>query len=244
MNLTVLGCGDAFGNGGRNNTSFLLTGSQSERVLIDCGASTLIRLKYEKIDLESISTIIITHFNGDHFGGIPFFLISSMFESLRNNPLTIVGPIGVQQRVLELQEAMYRGTSERMQDLKIEFVEYRSDMEVVFGDKKITAFAVDHSPKSSPHGVRLTWEGKIFAFSGDTSWTNNLIHLAEKSDVFICECNFLTDSQFGHISFEEISNYRHKLNCKQLWLTHMNDEVIEATDTKMNKLHDGMKLDF
>ena len=75
-----MGCGDAFGNGGRNNTSFLVS-NEEERVLMDCGASTLIRLKHEEIDLESISTIIITHFHGDHYGGIPFFLISSMFEN-------------------------------------------------------------------------------------------------------------------------------------------------------------------
>jgi ribonuclease BN (tRNA processing enzyme) len=244
MILTVLGCGDAFGNGGRNNTSFLLTNESNEHVLIDCGASTLIRLKNEQIDLEFVSTIIITHFHGDHFGGIPFFLISSIFENRRTSPLTIVGPVGVEKRVLELLEAMYQGTVEKMVDLKIVFVEYKPDSDLVIGKKIITAYPVDHSPHSNPHGIRLEWGNKIFAFSGDTSWTESLIPLGKDADIFVCECNFVSGSGFGHISYQELLTNQKRLQCKQLWLTHMNSEVINDKSITMNKLFDGMKLEF
>ena len=55
LTLKVLGCGDAFGNEGRFNTSFLVS-SEEESVLLDCGASTLIRLKQEKVSLENTYT--------------------------------------------------------------------------------------------------------------------------------------------------------------------------------------------
>lgn len=241
MELTVLGCGDAFGNGGRNNTSFLLSES-NEKVLLDCGASTLIRLKHEGVDLEEISTIIISHFHGDHYGGIPFILISSMFEQPRKNPLTIIGPKGIEERVYELQEAMYSGSSEKFSSLDLSFLEYEQGKTLEIGDKVIKAWEVEHSPPSNPHGIRLEWQGKKIAFSGDTSWSDHLISLVDGTDLFICECNFLDKISYGHLCYEEIIEKKNMFNTKQLWLTHMADEVIESKDMKLNRLSDGLKI--
>ncbi|WP_424964310.1 MBL fold metallo-hydrolase [Ekhidna sp.] len=241
MELTVLGCGDAFGNGGRNNTSFLLS-EGDERILLDCGASTLIRLKHEKIDLESISTIVISHFHGDHFGGIPFFLISSMFENPRKKPLTIVGPEGVAKRVFDLQEAMYAGTAAKTLEMDLTYHEYEESEPLILVDKTITAWKAEHSPPSIPHCIRVEWKGKTIAFSGDTSWTDNLIPLADGSDLFICECNFLDKVNFGHLGYSELLEKQTLFNTKQMWLTHMADEVIESSDSSFNKLTDGLKI--
>ena len=243
MELTVLGCGDAFGSGGRNNTSFMITAA-NEHVLLDCGASTLIRLRHEKVDLEEISTIIISHFHGDHYGGIPFILISSLFEKPRRNPLTIVGPKGVEEKVKILQEAMYVGTRNKLADLDITFIEYSQGEELVLGDKLINVWEVEHSPPSLPHSIRLEWNQKIIAFSGDTSWTENLIPLSKGTDLFICECNFQEEVSFGHLSYSELLKKHSLFETKALWLNHMADEVFEATNFKLNRLQDGQKITF
>ncbi|MFV0369740.1 MAG: MBL fold metallo-hydrolase, partial [Hyphomicrobiaceae bacterium] len=44
MKLTFVGCGDAFGSGGRFNTCFHFEASDTN-FLVDCGASSLIALK-------------------------------------------------------------------------------------------------------------------------------------------------------------------------------------------------------
>ena len=243
MELTVLGCGDAFGSSGRNNTSFLFR-ENDECVLIDCGATTLVRLKHERIDLESISTIIITHFHGDHYGGVPFFIICSLFEKPRENPLTIIGPAGVEIRIRELQEAMYPGTSDRFEELHLAFYEYKEGRALEIDDKKIEAWEVDHSPPSFPHAVRLEWSGKKIAFSGDTSWTDKLVPLSNGTDLFICECNFQERVSFGHLSYSELLEKHKFFNTKSLWISHMADEVIDADEFIFNRLSDGRKIKF
>lgn len=243
MELRVLGCGDAFGNGGRNNTSFLVSKGR-ERVLLDCGASTLIRLKHESISLDEVDTIVISHFHGDHYGGIPFILISALFEKPRTKPLNIVGPRKVREKVLALQEAMYEGTADKLAMLDLRFHEYREGDRLKVGEIEITAFEVEHAPQSNPHGFRISWKEKKIGFSGDTSWTDKLYDIADNTDLFICECNFMKNVNFGHLSYQEISRIQKRLNTKQIWLSHMNEEVFWSQDVRMNRLKDGLKISF
>ena len=71
VRLTVTGSGDAFGSGGRLNTCFYVE-SPDVNFLIDCGASVLPGLKKNQVKPHDIDLIMITHFHGDHYGGLPF----------------------------------------------------------------------------------------------------------------------------------------------------------------------------
>ncbi|MGN6116884.1 MAG: MBL fold metallo-hydrolase, partial [Nitrobacter sp.] len=51
MQVRFIGCGDAFGSGGRFNTCFHVTGDRTN-LLIDCGASSLVALKRSNIALD------------------------------------------------------------------------------------------------------------------------------------------------------------------------------------------------
>ncbi len=97
MQLRFVGCGDAFGSGGRLNTCFHVSG-RAANFLIDCGASALPALKRLEIDRNEIDLILITHFHGDHFAGLPFVLLDAQF-SRRTRPLTIAGPQGIETRL-------------------------------------------------------------------------------------------------------------------------------------------------
>ena len=78
MQLQFVGCGDALGSGGRFNTCFHVTGAHVN-FLIDCGASSLPALKRLGIARDDIDLILITHFHGDHFAGLPFLLLDAQF---------------------------------------------------------------------------------------------------------------------------------------------------------------------
>ena len=69
MQVRFVGCGDAFGSGGRYNTCFHVTGSRVN-FLIDCGASSLPALKRLDIVRDDIDLVLITHFHGDHIGAM------------------------------------------------------------------------------------------------------------------------------------------------------------------------------
>ena len=76
MRVQFVGCGDAFGSGGRFNTCFHVE-TPGGNFLIDCGASSLIGMKKLGIDRNAIDLILLTHFHPDHFGGVPFFILDA-----------------------------------------------------------------------------------------------------------------------------------------------------------------------
>ena len=111
MKLTIIGCGDAFGSGGRFN-SCLLAEAEGDRLLVDCGSSSMVALNRAGIDRNTLRALLFTHFHGDHFGALPAFLLEAQFVVRREAPLTIAGPAGIERRTWEAVERDFPGASE------------------------------------------------------------------------------------------------------------------------------------
>src|SRR3984893_8123529 len=120
MQLRFVGCGDALGSGGRFNTCFHISG---ERVnfLIDCGASSLPALKRLDIARDGIDLVLITHFHGDHFAGLPFLLLDAQFTR-RTRPLVVAGPEGIEMRLTQVMEALVENSSKTKQRFELSIV--------------------------------------------------------------------------------------------------------------------------
>ena len=120
ISLQVIGCGDAFGSGGQINTCFYVK-SDSIQLLIDCGATSLPALKKYGINVRQIDLIILSHFHGDHFGGVPFLLLElAIYGQVKQ--LTIMSPPGGRERLEKLLHLLYPG-SLVIEKLQIEFIE-------------------------------------------------------------------------------------------------------------------------
>ena len=136
MQLRFVGCGDAFGSGGRANTCFHVTG-ESANFLIDCGASSLPALKRERVARDDIDLVLITHFHGDHFGGLPFLLLDAQFTR-RTRPLVIAGPEGIETRLAQVREALFENSSKTTQRFDLRVVALTPGVTQSFGAVNVT----------------------------------------------------------------------------------------------------------
>ncbi|MDQ6674970.1 MAG: MBL fold metallo-hydrolase, partial [Chloroflexota bacterium] len=121
LDVTFLGSGDAFGSGGRLQACIALRWD-GQHVLLDCGASSLIALRRSGIEPTSVDTILISHLHGDHFGGLPFFILDQQF-SRRERPLLVAGPPGLKARTQQAMEVFFPGSSETRQCFELQWVE-------------------------------------------------------------------------------------------------------------------------
>ena len=177
MQLRFIGCGDAFGSGGRFNTCFHVTGERTN-FLIDCGASSLPAMKHSNIARDEIDLILITHFHGDHFAGLPFFLLDAQF-SRRSRPLVVAGPQGIETRLTQLMEALFEHSSKTQQKFALSVVALDPGQTRQFGAVTVTPYPVVHGESGGPFlGFRVEAEGRVIAYSADTEWTETLVPLA------------------------------------------------------------------
>jgi ribonuclease BN (tRNA processing enzyme) len=244
MQLRFVGCGDAFGSGGRANTCFHVTG-KSVNFLIDCGASSLPALKRLEIARDEIDLILITHFHGDHFAGLPFFLLDAQF-SRRSRPLVIAGPQGIETRLTQVMEALFEHSSKTKQRFDLSVVALAPEESRSFGAVKVTPYPVVHGESGGPHlAYRIEAEGRVIAYSADTEWTETLVTAAHEADLFIAEAYYYDKIVKNHLSLKTLEARLPEINAKRLILTHMSDDMLGRLDTlPYTTAEDGMVVVF
>ncbi|MES2197330.1 MAG: MBL fold metallo-hydrolase [Pseudomonadota bacterium] len=230
MQLQFVGSGDAFGSGGRQNTCFHVTGDRVN-FLIDCGATSLPSLKRLGIAREDIDLILITHFHGDHFAGLPFLLLDAQFAR-RTRPLVIAGPQGIEARLAQVMEALFEHSSKTRQKFELTVVALTPETKFSFGAVDVTPFSVVHGESGGPFlAYRIEAEGRVIAYSADTEWTETLIPLGRDADLFIAEAYTYDRIVKNHLSLTTLEAHLPKIRPKRLVLTHMSDDMLGRLET-------------
>jgi len=239
--LQILGSGNAFNTGGRAHACYLLENSSGRKMLLDFGATSLRELQKRGVNLLELDFLLLTHFHGDHFGGLPFLLLE-LDLILRRDSFTIIGPPGVQAACETLLDAMYPDYKFR---LEIEYREVKGPF--TRNDFHIEAIGQVHRPESLGYRIRGP-RGRSMAFSGDASFDENLFALVDGVDAAIVELSMekQEDPPIKHVALDEVQAGREKLRAKRVIFTHIYDQL--AAQVRALELgevaEDGMIIDF
>jgi ribonuclease BN (tRNA processing enzyme) len=229
MRVTIIGSGDAFGSGGRFHTCFQLATGQ-RTVLIDCGASTSVALRAHGVDPATIDAIVLSHLHGDHFGGIPLFLIDAQYMTRRDHPLVIAGPPGSRARIDTALEAFFPGSLKNPWRFAWSVIEIPIGVATdVLGLTVISAEVIHFSGAPST-ALRVSDGTKKFAYSGDTQWTDALLPIAKDADLFLCECFDYERDLSGHLSWNTLRGRIADFAARRVMLTHMNPTMLARLD--------------
>lgn len=93
IDLTLLGCGGGMPMPNRHLSSLFIN-FNGRKILIDVGEGTQVAIRKNKLGFKSIDIILITHAHGDHIVGLPG-LLATIGNSGREEPIIIVGPLGI-----------------------------------------------------------------------------------------------------------------------------------------------------
>jgi len=230
MDVRFLGCGDAFGSGGRFNTCFMVTAADT-RFLIDCGASSMIAINRFGVDPNRIDSILLTHLHGDHFGGLPFFLLHSDHVGKRDKPLLVAGPQTTGERLTAAMEALFPGSSTKKRRFELRIEEYELEKEWRSGAVSVVPYRANHHSGDGPScALRVTCDGKTVTYSGDGAWSEGLLKAAKGADLFIAEAYYFDKTVGGHMDLRTLVANLEEIGAKRLVLTHMSDDMLERLD--------------
>jgi ribonuclease BN (tRNA processing enzyme) len=246
MKLKILGCGDAFGSGGRFNTCFDLI-ARDMRFLVDCGASSMVAMRRFGTAPNDIDAIMLSHLHGDHFAGLPFFILDAQFVSRRQRPLTIAGPVGLKARLPATMEALFPGSSTVERRFALDIVEMAQGTAAEIGAATVTPFEVRHPSGAPSHALRIACDGKVLSYSGDTEWVEALIPAGRDADLMICECYLYDRKAPYHLDWGTLKTNLPRIGAKRVLLTHLGPSMLAqpgATFDGVELAEDGLELDI
>lgn len=134
----------------------LMTRYNGSSLLIDCGEGTQIAIREKGWSVHSIDTICFTHFHGDHISGLPGLLLS-MGNADRREPVTLIGPKGLERVVNSLRVIAPELPFE------LGFIELSDQEEVIeINGYRIKAFQVKHNVICYGYTLLIRRGGRFF----------------------------------------------------------------------------------
>ena len=242
VQVTVLGAGDAFGSGGRRQSSYLVRGPSSV-FLMDAGPTVLAGLKDAGERSDDIDFILLSHLHGDHFGGIPFMMMEYLYDCPRQRELVIAGPRGTEERVQDLFRAMYKEAAARGTPFPVRYQTLVADCSVTLGAVRIEPFAVPHQAREPSLGLKVRLDGKTILYSGDSGWTEEFVERTADVDLFLCECCYWETEVGFHINYPQFARNRSRIGARRVVLSHLGREVLCKLDrVKEECARDGLVI--
>lgn len=154
LDICLLGSGGMMPLPYRWLTSLMVRYNGSS-LLIDCGEGTQIAVKEKGWSFKPIDVICFTHYHGDHISGLPGLLLT-MGNAERTEPLTLIGPKGLERVVNAL-----RVIAPEL-PFPIEFREIKeAEEEFELNGYHLKAFRVNHNVLCYGYTLELSRAGKF-----------------------------------------------------------------------------------
>jgi ribonuclease Z len=238
VKLLVVGTGsgkveiDAF------HTSFLVSDSVI-KLLIDCGDSAAKSLLTNKININSLTHILISHNHPDHFSGLPN-LINQMYMQKRKKDLTIFTHINLVEATRYLLYLNYIFDEKLSFNLNVVPFEHETAVNI---NDVLKVIPVRNNHIRNKYNVKSVNESYFVSSSfiiqsktNSALFTSDLmderdLNLFEKYEV---KYLFLEST---HIDFTKLNGYRTIQNADKIFLTHYERNKVKIIQKQIKKLH-------
>ncbi len=216
MKLKLIGTGNMWTS--FNSASYLI----DDHILIDIpngSVKNLLRLNNNPLNIDEL---LITHFHGDHYFDMPFFLL---YKSKRNNlNLNIYcSKDGIKKINILFKLAFPHSFKEALTTLNLK---YNSKDSFKINDYFITKYLVSHGNIKPSYGYLFQNKDLYIGFTGDTSMCDNIDYLASKCHFLICDCSLIKGNK-KHLGIDNINSLSNKYPSCKFIVSHLSDEARE-----------------
>ena len=228
IKLIVLGTGTAAPSARRTAAAYWVE-TGPVKLLLDCGAGTTHRLGQFVAQWAAVTHVAISHFHQDHWGELPalFFALRHGTLPPRTDPLILIGPAGLQNR-LTLLAAAY-GDWVLGAGFTLDIREIAPGDSVRLGrDITLESCKTPHTPESRAYAVRSG--AARLVYTADTGVSESLATWARDCDLMVAECS-LPDGQGIeiHLTPTQAGELAKQARARRLVLSHFYPQV-EGTE--------------
>lgn len=179
MRMTVLGSCGAWPAAGRACSGYLVE-EDGFRLLIDPGYATLPRL-LRHLGAADVDAVLVSHGHPDHCADLNPLLRARALDADPAPRLPVHALPGALDRVLALDRP-------GMLDDALTLRAFTAGGRFEIGPFVVDTWALPHFVPNA--GLRLTSEGKVLAYTGDSGPCRELTELARNADLFLAEATY------------------------------------------------------
>ena len=173
-------------------------------LVFDSGPGSTHKMEVIPLEVGHVDALFLTHYHSDHIGDMGELMLKHWAGIGNDQPLPIYGPPGVEQVVAGFEAAYQLDVSYRLDHHgeeamplsgsggEVHMFDLGSDLmasDVVYEQDgvQVIAFNVDHTPIFPAVGYRVNYKNKSVVITGDTVFTDSLIHHSMGADVLVSE---------------------------------------------------------
>lgn len=217
VKVTVLGSAGSHPGNGRACSSYLISAGD-HHVLLDCGNGSVANL-LDAVDPADIDGVIISHLHPDHFVDLYGLHYALKFHERGAKKVDVFAPAGAEDLLVSILLGDSADSFRR--HLPVHVVAAGEQFEI--GPFHVELFAAHHPIETL--ASRVTVNGRIIAFSGDSGVSEEIVACAMDADLFICDATWVSrDAPFPsgvHMTGTEAGQHAETAGAERLMITHV-----------------------
>jgi ribonuclease BN (tRNA processing enzyme) len=221
MKLTILGSGTSVPHPERAASSHWLETSGGTLVL-DISADAPHRMAQERLDWPNLDAIWVSHLHLDHIGGLTPFLFGVKWApqtQSRKKPLRIFGPHGLRRIIEGVNNSYDYELLEQPSEIGIVELGPDIDFEILPG---VTATTLKTPHTEESLALRVRDDSKIFVYTSDTGYSEDLAPFARNAALLLMECSFRKNKPVKkHLELADAMRLANDCTPEKLVLTHL-----------------------
>ena len=212
MKIKVIGSGSMWNK--YNSACYLI----DDKIMVDFPNGACKYLYRLGIIPNEINNIVLTHFHGDHYFDIPFYLLNK--SKSENKEVNIYCSKEGKSKINKLGNLAFPNSFKNAcNSLNLKYC-FKEDFMI---DKfNVQRLIVDHGRMKPAYGYIFSFENIKIGFTGDTTICKNVEYMASICNYLFCDCMFIngTSKHMGIDMLNELCiNYK---NCKFV-VSHLED---------------------
>ncbi len=201
-----------------NSASYLIDGN----IMVDFPNGACKYLYRFNIEPKQVDHVLITHFHGDHYFDLPFYVLNKSKAS--NKKVNIYCSKEGKSKILKISKLAFPNSyKDFFRETSTSF-NFMSKFKL--NDYSVTRILVDHGRMKPAYGYIFESDKHFIGFTGDTSLCESVRFLASKCDYLFCDVSLIHGTS-KHMGTNDIVNLCNEFNECTFITSHMLDEARE-----------------
>ncbi|AJS57278.1 MBL fold metallo-hydrolase [Paenibacillus sp. IHBB 10380] len=212
MDVKILGFWGGYPSAGGATAGYLVDTGEGQ-ILLDCGSGVMSKL-VNQTDVEKLDGVILSHLHHDHIADMGILQYAAA-GAIRNGKMKKKLSLYAPAEPANMLDTLYGEHS------TITIID--PTLTISIAGAQVEFVSVFHTIPC--YAIRITYNGKVLVYSGDTSYCESLVDLAKDADIFLCEATICEGSihttGIGHMNASQAGIIACKANVKKLVLVHL-----------------------